>query len=103
MSDLTAEDAGMHHANMVRNVIIGLHEDLQKEKVQTEPPTAVEAPVNHVANAVQNTQQQLATQLQKIKAMMQAMHMQYAATPQGSCQDFGGRGYHSHQSNYCGR
>ena len=27
-SDLTVEDAGMHHANMVRNVVAGLHESL---------------------------------------------------------------------------
>ena len=32
-SDLTVEDAGMHHANMVRNVVAGIQEALQQEQV----------------------------------------------------------------------
>ena len=51
---------------MVPDVVAGLQEDLKQEKFQTEIPTVVQAPVDHVANAVQNTQHQLATQLQKM-------------------------------------
>ena len=64
-SNHTVENAGMHHANMVRNVIIGLQEALQQDQVQTETSTVVQAPVYHVANTVQNTYQQLAIHLQK--------------------------------------
>ena len=60
-SDITVEDVGMHHANMVCDVVAGLHEALQQEKSQTETPASMQAPVDHVANAVQSTQQQLAT------------------------------------------
>ena len=66
-------------------------------------------PVDHVSNAVQNTQQQLATQLHKIQAMIQTMQMQYAVAPQvarqyyGCLQDYIGRGYQGHQSNYRGQ
>ena len=56
-SDITVEDSGMHHYNMVRDVVAGLQESLQQEKVHTETPTVVQALVDHVANAVQNTQQ----------------------------------------------
>ena len=49
------EDYGMHHANMVRDVVAGLQEILQQEQVLTGNPTVVEAPIYHVANAVQNT------------------------------------------------
>ena len=38
-SDLTVEDAGMHHSKMVRNVIAGLQEVLQQEQAPTENPT----------------------------------------------------------------
>ena len=109
MSELTIEDAGMHHANMVREVVAGLQEALKQDQVQTETSTVVQAPVDHVPNAVQNSQQQLATQQQHIQSMMQAMQMQYAAAPQGARQyygvskDYGGRVYHGYQSNYCGQ
>ena len=105
-SELTVEDAGMHHAKIVRGVVAGLHEALQREKYQTETPTVVQAPVDHVANAVQNTQQKLATQLQKLQLMMQAMQMQFTSVPHGTrqdyedLQDYGGCGYHSNQSSY---
>ena len=55
-SNLTVEYVGMHHANMVRNVVAGLQEALQQEQTQTETPTSVQVPVDHVANAVQSTQ-----------------------------------------------
>ena len=38
---------------------------------------SVQAPVDHVANAVQNNQQQFATQLQKMQLMMQTIQMHY--------------------------
>ena len=90
-SDLTVEDDGMHNANMVRDIVAGLHEALQQEKSQMETPEVVPAPVDHVDNTVQNTQQQLAPQMQQMQAMMQEMNMQYAAAPQGAHQEYGGR------------
>ena len=60
----------MHRANMVRDVVAGLQEALQQDQVQTETLTVVQGPVDHVANAVQNIQQQLATQLNQMQAMM---------------------------------
>ena len=60
-SDLTVEDAGMHHSNMVCDVVAGLQEVLQHYQAQAKTLTIVQARVDHVANAVQNTQQQLAT------------------------------------------
>ena len=99
----------MHHANIVRDAVAGLQESLQQDQVQTETPTVVQAPVDHVVNTVQNNQQQLTTQLQKIQAMMQAIYIQYDAAPHGTLQDYGGLqyyggcGYHGNQSIYCGR
>ena len=47
-------------------VIAGLQEVLQHEQVLTESTTVIGASVDHVASAVQNTQQQLATQQQQM-------------------------------------
>ena len=58
---------------MVLYVFVGLQEALQQDQVNTETPRVVQKHVNHVANAVQSTQKQLATQLQKMQVMMQAM------------------------------
>ena len=88
---------------MVRGVVAGLQEDLKQEQVQTETPMVLQAPVDHVANAVQNIQKQLDTQLQKTQAMIQEMQMQYAAGPQNAHQDYGGRRYHGGHANYCGQ
>ena len=55
----------MHHTNMVSNVTARFQEVLQQEKVPIENLKFIEEPVDYVANTVQNTQQQLATQLQK--------------------------------------
>ena len=91
---------------MVRDAVTGLQEALQQDQFQTENLTVVQAPVYHVDNAVQNTQQQLATQLQQIQAMMHAIKMQYATAPYGirqdygGHQDYGGSGYHGNQSSY---
>ena len=78
----------MHHANMVQNVVAGLQEALQYEQAPTENATTVPEPIDYVADAVQITHQQLATQLQQ----MQAMHMQYAAEPQHAHHYYGGCG-----------
>ena len=51
----------MHNANMVRDSETGLQRALQQDQAQTETPTVVQAPTDHVVNAVQNIQQQLAT------------------------------------------
>ena len=102
-SDLTVEDNGMHHANMVRDVVSGLHETLQKEQAPTENAINIPKPIDHVSNASKSTQQHLATQLQKMQAMIQAMHIQYAAAPQNAHQYYGGNGYHGGYTNYSGR
>ena len=70
-SDLTIEDTGMHHSNILCNVVLGIQEATYQSHIET--PTFVQAPVDHVDNEVQNTHQLLATQLQQIQAMMQAM------------------------------
>ena len=41
MSNITVEDAGMYHANMVHNVVEGIQEDLQQDQAQTETPKIV--------------------------------------------------------------
>ena len=56
MSDLIIDNAGMHHTNMVRNVVAGLQESLQQYQAHTDTPTNMQDPVDHVANVVQNTQ-----------------------------------------------
>ena len=53
----------MNHSKMVHDIVPGLQKPLQQYQFHTETPMVVQAPVDHVANAVQNTQQQLATQL----------------------------------------
>ena len=93
----------MHHSNIVRDVVPGLREVLQQEQVPTDNTKVIEAPVNHVAKAVQKTQQQLATRLQKMKATIQAMQLQYSAGPQNAHQYYGGPGYHGGHVNYRGQ
>ena len=63
-SDLIVEDADMHHANVVRDVVAGLHEYLQKYQIPTENLTTMKEPNDRLENSVQITQQQLTTQLQ---------------------------------------
>ena len=50
MSDITVEEAGMHHSIMVRDFVSGIQEDLQQEQFQKETTTVVQAPVDHVVN-----------------------------------------------------
>ena len=98
----------MHHANMVIDVVAGLQKALQQDKYQRETLSVMQVYVNHVSNAVKNTQQQLATQLQKMQSMMHALQTQFTAVPHGTRQDYGGRqyyggrGYHENQSSYRG-
>ena len=93
----------MHHAKMLHNVVAGLQEVLHQGKVLIQNTTVIEAPVDHVANAAQNTQKQLATQIQKMLAMMKAMQLQYDTGPQNAHQYYGGRGYHSEHVKYRGQ
>ena len=51
----------MHHTFMVRNVFAGLKRASQQDQSQTETPTVMQAPVDHVEDMVQNNQQQLVT------------------------------------------
>ena len=102
-SNITVEDAGIHHSNMVRDLIAELQESLQQEKTQTKTLTSVQAPVDHVANAVQSNQKQLSTQLQKIQPMMQTMQINYNAVPHGTRQEYCGRRYHGNPSSYRGQ
>ena len=63
--DLTVQDAGMHHANMVRDVVAGLQEVLQKEPVPVEALVAMqELQMVHVANVIQYNQLQLSSWIQ---------------------------------------
>ena len=101
-SDLTVEDAEMHNANMVRDFVAGIQEALQQEHTQTETLTSMQALVDHVANAVQSTQQQLSTQMQQIQSMVQTMQMHYNSVPHSTRQDYGGRGYQGNKSSYRG-
>ena len=80
--NLTVEDASMHHTNMVRNVVAGIQEVLKQEQSQTENRMVIAEPVDHVANVVQSTQQQLATQFQEIQVMMQTTQVQYSTSTQ---------------------
>ena len=74
-SDLTVEDAGMHYANTVRNMVAGLQEFLQQQQAPTENPMIIPEPVDHVANAVQSNQQQLVTQLQQMQSIIKNMQL----------------------------
>ena len=101
--DLTIEDAGMHQANTVRNVIVRLQEVLYQEQSPTENATTVLEPVDNMANAVKMTHKQLVMQLHHMQAMMQEMKIQYSAAPHHSHQDYVSHGYHRGYTNYCGQ
>ena len=96
----------MNHANVVHAVVVGLQEAFQQDQVHTETSAVVQAPVDYVANAIQNTQQHLSTQLQQMQAMMQSMQIKYDAAPHDTHQEYGGsqycegRVYHVNQSSY---
>ena len=55
--DLTVQDAVMHYANMVRDVVAGLQEVLKQEPVPVEASAVIQdTQVTHVVNAVQENQ-----------------------------------------------
>ena len=56
-TDLTIQDAGMHHMNMVSDVSLVLQEVLHQEKSLTETLPGISEPTENVSNMVQNTQQ----------------------------------------------
>ena len=88
-TDMTVQDEGMHHVNIVCSVVAGLQEVLKQEPALVEAPAIIQDPkVTHVENAVQDNQQNLASQLQKIQAMMQAIQLQYEP-PQTTYQAYG--------------
>ena len=87
-TDLTVQDTGMHHANMVRNMVAELQKALQQEQSPTENATTIPERVDHVPNAVQSTQKNLATQLQQTQAIIQTMQMKYSAAPQHAHQEY---------------
>ena len=89
--------------NAVRDVVAVLHKDLHEEQAPTEHPTTMPEPIDHVSNAVQSTQQQLATQLKQMQAIMQTVQIQYSAAPQHTHQDRGGREFHVGNNNFRGR
>ena len=80
-TDFTIQDAGIHHANTVCNVVAVLQEVLQQEQAPTETPPGISERNEHVANVVQNTKQQLASQLHQMQTMMQAIQLQYSDAP----------------------
>ena len=84
-TDLTAQDAGMHHANMVRDVVAALQDTMsaaaEPEVVPTEENCAPTPPPNfdtQMANAMaasDATQQQMFQQMQTIMETMQYMNI----------------------------
>ena len=72
-TDLTIQDAGMHHTNIMCDVVEGLQEVLQEKQAPIKNSVTMHEKKEHVTNKVQDTQQQLAAQLQKMQIIMQAM------------------------------
>ena len=55
--DITIQDTGTYHTNMLRSVVAGLHEVLQQEPVLVKYHVFVQEPqVAHVVNYVQDNQ-----------------------------------------------
>ena len=79
---------------MVHDVVAGLQGLLNQEKVLTDTHPVISEPKNHLASAVQNTQQQLVEQLNQIQTTMKAMQLQHDAAPQPTHKYYGGRGYY---------
>ena len=48
MKDLTVQDAGMHHTNMVSDVLEGIQEVLYQEQAPIETSVTVHEPHKHV-------------------------------------------------------
>ena len=56
-TDLTVKNAGIHHANMVRDVVVGLQEILQKGQAPIDILLTILEPQEHVTNSEQTIQQ----------------------------------------------
>ena len=100
---LTVQDTGIHHANIFCDVVAGLKEVLQQEQALTETPLVFSEPSEHVVNAVQNTQHQLAAQHQQIQSTMKNMQIQHAATLHPFHQEYEGCGYYRDHKSFRGR
>ena len=57
----------------MNDVVAGLQKALQQEQTPAETAETVPEPIEHVEIAAQNAHQQLATQLQQMQEIMQAM------------------------------
>ena len=101
--DPTIQDAGMNHAIMVRGVVAGIQEVLQKYKSPIKNLATVSEPHKHVANKVHSNQHHLEANLQQTQTMIQTMHLEYAAVLQPTYQDYGGCGNYGGNRNYQGR
>ena len=75
-TELTIQDAGVNHANVVPDVVTGLQEVLQQDQHPTKIPKTILEPNNHVANTVQSTHQNLAAQLYQMHTMIPAIQLQ---------------------------
>ena len=84
---------------MVRNVVVGLQEVLKQYQDTNKTLPVISEPNKHEANSLKSIRDQLGAQPQ----YMQAMQMQYAATPQPIHQDYGGHGYYEGHKDFCGQ
>ena len=73
------KDVVMHYVNRVRDVAEKLQEVLHQEQSPIKTPVTVQEPQEHVANALQDTQNKIADQLQQMQTMIQALQLQYYA------------------------
>ena len=74
---------------MVHDVVAGFQEFLKHETTPIEYFVDMKEPqVSHVANAAQDTQHQLAAQLQNMHTIMQEIQLQYAAAQHPAYQDW---------------
>ena len=94
---------GIHHANMVRDAVAGIHEILQQEPVPVEASGVIQYPqVAHVENCVQYNQHYIADQLQHIQAMVQAVQLHYVVS-QPTYQAYGVQGHNGGNNGFRGR
>ena len=110
-TDLTAQDSGMHHANMVRDVVASLQETMvvpaEPEVVAAEVIPAPSPPLNfndQMANAmaaVNSTQQQMFQKIQTMMETMQSMTINNGRDPsnQGGNNQQNGHWNHNNSNN----
>ena len=102
-TNVILQDVVIHHVNMVRNAISGMQEFLQQYQYPTNTLPVISEPNEHIHNAVQNTQHQLAAQLHQMQTMVQDMQLKYDAAPHPNHQYYVSRGYYGGQKHFCGR